>query len=89
MKFDCANDKVFEIKKNVIRLAFSMFLFFLHYSYYCSILCFLYFWLCIFAFGVFLIQFDYFLLFLHDSIRSMMSSRTVCKTKYKKEDWIN
>ena len=58
MKFNCATDKVYETIKNVILLAFSMFLFFLQYSYYYSIFYFPYF--CIFVFDVFLIQFDYF-----------------------------
>ena len=43
MKFDCPADKICEITKNVILLAFSMFLFFLQNSYYYSIFYFLYF----------------------------------------------
>ena len=55
MKFDGTTDKVYEITKNVILPAFSMFL---QYSSYYSIFYFLHF--CIFVFDVFLIQFDYF-----------------------------
>ena len=58
MKFDCATNKVYEIIKNVILPAFSMFLFFPQYSYYYSIFYFLYFG--IFVFDDFLFQFDYF-----------------------------
>ena len=43
MKFDCPADKIYEITKNVILLAFSMFLFFLQNSYYYTIFYFLYF----------------------------------------------
>ena len=89
MKFDCVTDKVHEMlhykECNSSCNSFPCFCFF------CNILITIqYFIFCIFVFFIwpFLNSIWLFLNLLHDSIYGTTSSRTVCETEYKKEDWL-